>query len=306
MGRIWIGILVAGLGWGTGGVATRATLDQGTSPMAIAVYRGLIATVAVVVFLAIQRRGIPRTTVAWKVGLVMGLSNLALPFVLSNIALQYASAGFLGLMMALIPIFTAVIAHFALVGERLTLLRFAGLSIALAGVAALLVSGDSGLPTGGRPVFAGVLGLISVIAIAYGGVYAKRYAGQYRPMDVSGVHFLSGTLSIFAVSLVVEGWPGGETAVALSLIAYLGVMCTFMPFVIFYWLLKKVSATYASMVGYVVPLIAIVAGITLLDERLQPGIIVGGLLILAGVTVTDRSYRLEGRQTTPVESPDPA
>lgn len=289
--RVWLSITAASLGWGTAAVATRATLAEGIGPFGIAVFRGTFAAAAVVVFLAARRRGLPRSAAAWKVGLVMGVSNLALPFVLTNIALQYASAGFLGLMTALIPIVTAVLAHFLLADERLSALRLLGLTIALAGVGALLASGDSGLTEGGRPLLAGMLGLGAVVAISYGGVFAKRYAGQYGSLEVSGVHFVSGSLLIAASMFVAEGSPGAVSVAAWGLLVYMGVACTFMPFALYYWLLRRVSATYASMAGYVVPIIAVVAGMVFLDERLQPGIVAGGLLILAGVLVTDRSYR---------------
>ncbi len=52
------------------------------------------------------------------------------------------------------------------------------------------------------------------------------------------------------------------------------------------------TATYASLAGYVVPVIAIVAGVVFLGEELQPGIVLGGLLIFIGVLVTDRAERL--------------
>jgi drug/metabolite transporter (DMT)-like permease len=300
MARIWLAILIASFGWGTGGVATRASLNAGASPVTVAVYRGAIATVAVLVFLVIQRRGIiPRSGAALRVGFTMGITNMAVPFVLSNIALQYASAGFVGLMTALIPILTAVMAHFLLEGDRLTGVRVVGLVVALAGVATLMLSGDSGLAEGGRPVYAGILGLISVLAISYGGVYAKRFAGQYRALDASGIHFLSGTIVIAVIWLVGEGLPKAETLRALSLMAYLGLVSTFAAFALYYWMLQRVSATYASLTGYVVPVFAIVSGILLLDERLQPGIVVGGALILVGVIITDRSYRRPGRLRTP-------
>lgn len=300
MARIWLAILIASFGWGTGGVATRAAFNQGASPVTVAVYRGAFATVAVLVFLVIQRRGIiPRSMAALRVGLMMGITNMAVPFVLANIALQYASAGFVGLMTALIPILTAVMAHFLLEGERLSGMRVAGLVVALAGVATLMLSGDSGLAEGGRPLYAGILGLISVLAISYGGVYAKRFAGQYRNLDASGIHFLSGTLVIAVIWLFGDGLPRAESLRALSLMAYLGLVSTFAAFALYYWLLQRVSATYASLTGYVVPVFAIVSGIVLLDERLQPGIVLGGSLILLGVIITDRSYRRPGRLRTP-------
>jgi len=300
MRAVWLSITVAALGWGTSGVATRAALGEGANPYEIATYRSLIGTVAVVGFLVVRRMGFPRGAIAWKTGVVMGVSNLAMPFIFSNIALQYASAGFIGLMMALIPLMTAVLAHFMIPAERLTIVKTMGLSVALAGVAVLLLSGDSGLAEGGRPVLAGLLGLVSALAIAYGGTYAKIHAGSYEPLQVTGIHFTSGALIIAAAALIAEGAPGGQTAEGWTLVAYMGLASTFLPFVLFYRLLRKVSATYASMVGYVVPLVAVIAGVVLLDERLQPGIIIGGLLIFAGVVLTHRAE--QGIVVVPAEA----
>ncbi|MEX2418934.1 MAG: DMT family transporter [Acidimicrobiia bacterium] len=289
MRAVWFSISLAALGWGTSGVATRAALAEGSTPLEIATMRSLIGAAAVVLFLTFRRMGLPRGGPTWRTGIVMGISNLAMPFVLSNVALQYASAGFLGLMMALIPLMTAVLAHFMLPAERLSFVKAAGLLIALAGVAALLSFGDSGLAEGGRPVLAGILGLVVASSIAYGGTYAKIHAGAYDPMHVTGIHFVSGALLIAVAAFASEGLPASQTGEAWALITYMGLFATFMPFVLFYRLLRKVSATYASMVGYVVPLVAVIAGVVLLDERLQPGIVIGGLLIFAGVILTHRA-----------------
>ncbi len=63
---------------------------------------------------------------------------------------------------------------------------------------------------------------------------------------------------------------------------------TVMPFLVYYWLIRHVTVTYSSIIGYIVPLVAVIVGVIALDERLQPGILVGGALILAGVVITDR------------------
>lgn len=291
MRRVWAAMIVASLGWGLAGVATRATLDEGVEPFALATFRSGFAVVAVIAFLAIRRAGVPRSPAAWRVGLMMGVTNLAIPYLLSNVALQYASAGFLGLTTALIPLFTAIVAHIALAGERLDGLKVAGLVVGFAGVAVLFSSGDSGLEEGGRPLVAGVLALISVLSIAVGGVYAKRHAGGYGPLEVTGVHFVTGVIVIVVAMFVGEGAPGAMTGKAWLLLATMGVLCTFVPFVLYYWMLRSVSATFASIAGYLVPPIAVAAGITFLGEHLQPGIVAGGLLILAGVLISDRAER---------------
>jgi len=292
MRTVWLSILLAALGWGASGVAVRGALDEGMGPYGIATYRSLIGAVGVVVFLLVLRRGLPRGAATWKTGLLQGTTNLAVPYILLNIALQHASAGFVGLLVAMVPMLTAVLAHFMLPAERLSVLKVLGLAVAAGGVGVLLLSGDSGLAEGGRPGLALLLGFIGATSIAFGGTYAKSHAGNYQPLHVTGIHFVSGALIIAVAAFAVEGPSSPGTLKAWTLMTYLGFFGQFMPFVIFYRLLQRVSATYASMVGYVVPLIAVTTGVIVLDERLQPGILLGGALILAGVLVADRAERI--------------
>jgi drug/metabolite transporter (DMT)-like permease len=287
--RVWIGLAVASIGWGTGGVATRAALGEGVGPYAVAGVRSVLASLIVIGFLVVRRAGVPRTPESWKVGMMMATTNLAIPFVLTNIALQYASAGFIGLTTALIPLITAGVAHFALANEPMTLLKLIGLVIGFSGVAALLVSGDSGLADGGRPITAGLLALVAVVSIAVGGVYAKHHAGKYTALEVTGVHFVVGSVLIVIAMLAAEGMPSGFSTKAWVLLAYMAAFSTFVPFAIYYWLLRVVSATFASLAGYMVPVVSVVAGMLFLDERLQAGLVLGGLLILVGVVVTERA-----------------
>ncbi len=285
--RIWAAVLVASLGWGTSGVATRVALDEAVEPYAIAAIRAGLAAVGVLAFLA-WRRSLTLDGVTTRVGLVMGATNLAIPLITSNVALQYASAGFIGLTAALIPLFTAVTAHVMLPDERMHRVRTLGLIVSLAGVAVLVFSGDSGLVDGGRPVLAAGLSLVGVISIAVGSVYAKRYAGQYAPLSVAGVQFVTGTAVAVVAMLIVEGVPDAPSALGTGSLVYMALATTVMPFLVYYWLIRHVTVTYSSIIGYIVPLVAVIVGVIALDERLQPGILVGGALILAGVVITDR------------------
>jgi drug/metabolite transporter (DMT)-like permease len=205
---------------------------------------------------------------------------------------QYASAGFVALPTALIPLTTAALAHVFLPDERLSLVKAAGLTVAMAGVAVLLLAGDSGLAEEeGRPLLAGMLGLIAVASISAGSIYSKRHAGRYGVLEVSWIQFLLGAALIAGAALVMDGRVGVGPTAAWPELGYLALAATIMPFILWYWLIRYVTATYAATIGYVVPLIAVIVGVILLDEQVQPGIAVGGALILAGVILTDRLER---------------
>jgi drug/metabolite transporter (DMT)-like permease len=289
--RIWLAIGGAALAWGTTGVATRAALNDGVPPVTMVAIRAVIAAVILYGLLRLRRRPITSDRYRWTTGLIAGVFQLSTPFILFTLAYQYASAGFGGLFAALIPLATAVLAHFLLPDERLHGPKVVGLLLAFGGVAVLLISGDSGLATGGRPLAAAGLSLGAVLSVAFAGVITKRRGGSEDPLELTFMQFLFGVALIGGAMLISEGMPSGISAWGWALVVYLAIFGSIVPFLLFYWVLSQVSSTQASLIGYVVPLVAIVAGIVLLDERLQVGIAAGGVLILVGVVLTDRSER---------------
>jgi drug/metabolite transporter (DMT)-like permease len=286
----WIAFVVAAVGWGTGGVAVRAAFDEGVGPWTTVALRVAIAAILVIAFQA--SRGLRRPNrLTMKIGAVLAFTNLLIPYVLFTFAYEEASAGFVGLFAALIPLSTAVYAHFMLSDEKLNTGKITGLAVGFIGVAALLISGDSGLGAEGRPLVAAALSLISVAAIGYAGAYAKRYAGRYDPLDITGLQFLLSVVVLIPAMLWFEGLPSSLTAPGWALVFYMAVASTFLPFYLYYRLIETAPVTTVSLVGYLVPLISLVAGVVLLGEQVEPGIAVGGALILAGMIITDRAGR---------------
>jgi len=291
LARVWGAILLASFAWGTNGVATRAALNDGVPPVAIAAIRAIFATLLLWALLRLRGRRIPSSRATWASGIVQGVFQLSVPFVVFTLAYQNASAGFVGLFAALIPLGTALAAHFMLPDEPLHLAKVGGLLVAFIGVGLLLLSGDSGLEEGGRPLVAAGLSVVSVTSISYAGVYAKRHSDRFDPLELTFMQFTIGVFVIGSVMLVFEGLPGTISAWGWMLLVYMSVVGSVLPFLLYFWLIQQVSVTKASLVGYIVPLISLFAGILLLDERLQVGLGVGGMMILAGVILTDRSER---------------
>lgn len=289
--RIWAAIAGASISWGTTGVATRAALNDGVPPIGLTAIRAVIAAAVLFALMKATRRPVPRSRESWRLGAYMAVFNLVLPFVLFTFAFRYASAGFVAFLIALVPMGTAVIAHYVLPDEPLHIPKVVGLSVALGGVGLLLASGDSGLAEGGRPLVAAVLTVIGVLAIAYAGVLAKSASLSYHPTTLTTQQFAVGAVLLVALTAVTEGLPESISAWGWALLVYLSIVGSVVPFLLFYWVLRHVSSTKAATIGYFVPLVALATGIALLDEQLQFGLAGGGVLILLGVVLTDRAER---------------
>jgi len=252
-GTYWILILVAALGWGSGGITTRAAFAEGVGIWTMVGLRVAIAALLVLAVLVARRSPLP-TVAVLRYGLSQAVFNLTVPYVLFTYALDSASAGFVGLLTALIPLSTSIFANFMLEDESMTPRKFFALLVGFTGVAALMLSGDSGLQEGGRPLVAIGLGLTSVVSVGYAGAFAKKHAGSYDPIMLSGIQF--GFAAIWLVAAMFD-----------------------------------IPVTNASLVGYIVPFVALIGGIVLLDEQLQSGIVVGGVLVAAGMFLSDRESR---------------
>lgn len=290
----WLLMVVAALGWGWGGVGTRAGFLEGIGPWTMVTFRIAIAAVLLAVVLVVRRSAVP-TAHDLRMGAVQAMFNLGIPYVLFTFAYDQASAGFVGLIAAMIPLATSLFANFMLPDEPLTIRKLVALFVALTGVAALLLSGDSGLSEGGRPMVAVGLGLAAVASVGYASVYAKDHAGTYEPLTLSGLQFAFASPFLLVVTFVAEGVPTDVTPKGWLIVLSLAIFATAMPFLIFYWLLRHISATDASLIGYLVPLVALSGGIAILGEQLQPGLIIGGALIVVGIILSDRETRRAAR-----------
>jgi len=286
--RIWAAIVVSSIGWGTAGVATRAAFREGVEPYTLMGLRILIATAAVFAYRLARRRPFPSRRL-WGLGALIGVTNITAPYILFTLATLYASAGFLGLLVTNGPLVTAIWAHYLLPDEKLNRRKALGLSLAVAGVAVLVVTGESGLSVGGRPGLAVTLALAGVVISSFGGVHSRRHAPDHEVTDLAGPQLALGAAVLVPTMFAVEGWPAGISAAGWGLIVYLALVGTFMPFVIYFWMLQRVGATTASLPSYLIPLIALGGGALLLGEQVTPLMTIGGVLILAGVVFTERA-----------------
>lgn len=293
---VWGLLLVISFGWGTSPVGVRVALREGLGPLTIASGSSLVAATAIAIFTGGLRKGKLLGPLEWRVGGILSIIAVLLPYQARNLALENASAGFVSLISALIPLGTAVAAHFMLPDERLKAPVLVGLMLGLGGVAVLLLGGDSGITEGGNPLIAGMLGIVGVVSVSFAGVYAKRYAGRYSVMAVTGIQMALGGGCLALLALLVEGVPDVLPSVGGLSVVYVGLAGNLMPLALYFFLIRYITATYAAVTAYIVPFVAVCGGVLILDERIQPGIVLGGILVLVGVVVTDMVRFRDGRR----------
>lgn len=294
--RVAAALLAASLGWGLAGVGTRAAYLDGAGTLLVFGARTLVATAAVVIFaLAVRRR---TSIAAWRRGAMIGIPRVGLAPLMFMASLQYISAGIEALVITLIPATTASLAALFL-HERLRRPQVAGLALGLAGTFVIVLSGESGLSDGGNAILGGTLALAGVAFGSVSGVLARRYAPHHGTAALALPMFVSGAaVAVVAVGFVGLGDPSEVDASTWALLVALGLGSTLLPFVATLFASKHTSAAVVALTGYVAPLVGVIGGIVLLDERLTPVILLGGALTLAGVGLMSRGRSTAGRAST--------
>ena len=235
--------------------------------------------------------------VAWKLGYLDGLrsktkplvafaiAECALPWWLIPLGQQEVSSSLAAILIASLPILTAIIAFRIDPEERVSGVRFVGLLIGITGVVLLL-----GIDVAGRPgeILGSLAILVATSCYAAGVFIVKRYFSDVNPVGAVAV-----ALAISTVVLAPAGIStiaGAEiSSGAIGSIAVLGAFCSALALILFFSLIAEVGPTRASVITYVNPAIAVLLGVTLLGESLGPAAVAGLLLILAGSWISTGS-----------------
>ena len=222
-----------------------------------------------------------------------------------GVRLSLASNG--ALLMLTLPISTAVMAYF-LLDERMTWVRWVSFALALAGVVECSGIDWKALDmTSPRFILGNLMLFISVLASAFYNVYSKHLLLRYSPLQV----LLYSYYTVIAVLLpvVVYTEPQGFTNLPhyrASVWVGLGLLTVFQYFlsmVIFLHVLKRLDATQAGLMNYLIPFFGLVSAAVVLHERLTKAMVFGGVLVLASTLII--TVYEEGRQKRSVEPVGP-
>jgi drug/metabolite transporter (DMT)-like permease len=272
--------------WGLSFLFIEFALD-GLTPLWIVAARTVVGGVVLLVILRARHGALPRRLRVWRHLLVLGSVNNALPWAGVAWAQQELPSGLTALLMALVPTSTLLVAA-AIGQERLTRIRLVGLLLALGGVG-LIVAGDVDQP--GRVLAVAVV-VVATVLYAVGAVYAKRHvSGTLPPLALATGQVIAAATVTTPVAFAVDGLPGAQAldGAVLGAVLALGVFGTGLAFLVFYVLIERVGATNATMTTYLIPVVAVVAGALVLDERLAVTALAGGALIGIGIWLSQRS-----------------
>lgn len=282
-----VNLLVCSMLWSTSFLFIKLSGD--VNPFVLAAARGLIGASALLLWFAVQVKSIRPDNGQWHHWVVLGALNGWIPNVLVAHALTQIGTAPAAMIQASGPLIVALLSHLLFADERLTLRRFGGVLVGLAGMGILI--GPAALPDSGISPW----GALTMVATALSYATANLYVRSIKHADPArlalGQQICSG-IPATALALVVAG-PAAFAAVpssAASLLA-LGIVSTALPILLFMRLIRRAGPTRASMVGYLQPVWTAVLAVLFLNESIGLREIIGGGVVLSGVALVSLSGR---------------
>jgi drug/metabolite transporter (DMT)-like permease len=228
--------------------------------------------------------------------LVAGVMNSALPITILAWAEKRLDSGLSAVIQAASPLFTALLAIGFVRSERVTGWRLAGLLVGFGGVALLVGAQPSGELSAAAAI------VVTAFCYAVAALYSARRLSAAPPL-VTAVGALTWGALVLAPFAAVQGpssFPSWKVTGALLGLSLGG---TGVAYVLYYALLAGPGASYAILVTYLTPAMALLYGAALLGEPVT-AVALGGLaLVLLGVALGTGALRPLRRRAAVASAP---
>lgn len=281
--RVWIAFFLLAVTWGTSFLFIKIGLRT-LQPITLVALRLFVGLVALLAIMRWQKLALPSRPEIWRHLLVMGLINVAIPFVLITWAESGQNgldSGVASILNSTVPLFSIALSGFILRVESITWGKIVGLAVGFVGVVLLLSRNLNLTATGSIPYLAVIL---ASICYAISSAYARRHLQGLRPVVLSaGQLLIADAIVIVAALLLESGRPQQLPPPTLFAILWLGIMGSCTAYILYFIILQNWGATRATLVTYLLPVVGVTAGWLFLNEMVDWRLIVGGTFILSGV-----------------------
>ena len=288
----WAMLIALSVLWG-GSFFFVAIVLKVLPPITTAALRVALAALALNLLLWAIGMKMPANWVLWRNFLLMGLLNLAIPFALIAWGQTHIDSGLASIFNATTPFSTTIVAHLLTHDERIRTKHLLGVSVAFTGV--LLIVGIDAL-FGLKIRLGGELAVLGATwSYAFAAVFGRRFFSRdfrrigVNPLVTSAGQMTGASLIIVPCALAIEHpWtapiPSWETGAAIVGMSFLS---TALASVLYFRILASSGANNSMLVTLLMPVTAILLGVSVLGERLDFRHYVGLALLAIGLAAVD-------------------
>ncbi len=284
----WMFLLALAAMWGSSFMFNRIAVASLPPWTVVAGRIGVAALILTVIVYAVGKR-LPPLGRVWVPYVVIALIGNAIPFYLITWGQLIVESALAGILMAVMPLATVVLAHFLVSGERMTRERATGFALGFMGI--VLLMGPAALAGLGGETFR----IISQLAVL-GGALCYALQSVLTRLILKGDLIVAAAATLLVASITVvpvalwvdRPWTLAPSGASVAAVLWLGIAPTALATILYFMLIRSAGPSFMSLVNYLSPGVALLLGLWVMGEQPHVYAYVGLALILTGIAVTQR------------------
>ena len=256
-------------------------------PATLVASRLVIGAVILVAVVRAMGHTFPPLGRAWVPYAVLAIVGNCLPFWLITTGQKSIDSALAGILMAIMPLTTLVLAHFFVAGEGMTRYRAAGFLLGFAGIAVLMgPAGLSGLGGSSVEILAQLCVLAGAISYATQSVLVRLMLKGNVMVASAAIIVIAALISLPVALIVDEPWNLSPSRASAYTVIWIGIGPTALATFVYLKLIGSAGPTFMSLTNYCIPVVALLLGVALLGEEPGANAYTGLLLILSGIALS--------------------
>ena len=257
-------------------------------PITLALVRVIFASVPLLILCKVKEIKIEAFGNNWNWYALIGLCNIAIPFVLIAIGTAKINSYLAAILMSTTPLSGSIMAHFFTKDEKLSFLKSLGVLIGFSGI--ILLFFDRVIINSENYIYA----LITILGSTFyciGGLMTLKLRNK-RNENVTTSTTLWSVIFLLPFSLIFETpWNSSPTLASTLSLLYLGVIATGLAWLIRFRILTVNGLVFQTQVAYLIPIFGIIFGYFLMNEIITWRVLLSLVIILTGIYIFKKNNK---------------
>ena len=257
-------------------------------PITLALVRVIFASAPLILLCKFKKIKIEAFSNEWKHYALIGLCNIAIPFILIAIGTSKINSYLAAMLMSTTPLSGTILAHFFTKNEKINIFKVIGVLVGFSGILFLFL--DKIIINESNYIFA----LITILGSTFysiGGILTIRIKNKGNENVTTSTTIWS-LIFLFPMAIILEKpWLAEPTLESTLSLLYLGIVATGLAWLIRFRILSVNGLVFQTQVAYLIPIFGVFFGYFLMDEVITWRVLISLSIIIFGIYIVKKNNK---------------